>query len=554
MNNEAEDVRQLLDALRSSGANGEWDKLETFLKNDAAKELTALAARYRHFVLTVEKYDSAASISTTATARSLSGMCEAKAAYGVTGGSTPQVSLGDKTAVQPPSSPLTTPRAVASSAEPAITSTDVRKSVPAGPAIKRIRQTGPAAEPPPPPAPPSTVAAPNGTVGRSYEFCLADHLVDGRPSKIVLVDVADLATLGLEWDETTKSIRGTPERAGEFVLGIQDERRIRTSGHLLPQKSIRLTINPDPRSLWKDIPSDPSAPYAKLEQDTKLIRAERTLVAASQRGRSHAQSGSHRDDDFCMMHLGESDWYLMAVADGAGSAKFSREGARIACHEAIDCLSAAIIEEFDSVFDKNFLESAPGELPEDLDRVIKTKAYKALGGSAHAANRAILKEAASREANPREYATTLMLAAVRRLAERWLICGFWVGDGGMAVYKSSDEVLVLGEPDSGEFAGQTRFLTSGEVWQDATTINSRVCSLVTNDFTAVVLMTDGVSDPKFETENNLKRADRWDAFWQDLTQAVDMQRDNPELEAQLLEWLSFWSPGNHDDRTIAIMF
>ena len=35
---------------------------------------------------------------------------------------------------------------------------------------------------------------------------------------------------------------------------------------------------------------------------------------------------------------------------------------------------------------------------------------------------------------------------------------------------------------------------------------------------------------------------------------VDLSDDNEAAKEQLLNWLDFWSPGNHDDRTIAILY
>lgn len=75
------------------------------------------------------------------------------------------------------------------------------------------------------------------------------------------------------------------------------------------------------------------------------------------------------------------------------------------------------------------------------------------------------------------------------------------------------------------------------------------------DFTALFLMTDGVSDPKFETDANLKSYDKWNELWADLKEnGVELTDDNEEAASQLLNWLDFWSPGNHDDRTIAILY
>jgi hypothetical protein len=73
-------------------------------------------------------------------------------------------------------------------------------------------------------------------------------------------------------------------------------------------------------------------------------------------------------------------------------------------------------------------------------------------------------------------------------------------------------------------------------------------------------MTDGITDPKFETDANLNRVEKWDALWADLNgdnadeARVDFTDSSEQMADQLLKWLDFWSPGNHDDRTIAILF
>ena len=111
----------------------------------------------------------------------------------------------------------------------------------------------------------------------------------------------------------------------------------------------------------------------------------------------------------------------------------------------------------------------------------------------------------------------------------------------------------MGDPDGGDFAGQTRFLTMGEVMQPAE-IYKRLRFEIIEDFTALVLMTDGVTDPKFETDANLQRIEKWNNLWEDITSSVELTDDNENAAPQLLKWLDFWSPGNHDDRTIAIIY
>ena len=73
-------------------------------------------------------------------------------------------------------------------------------------------------------------------------------------------------------------------------------------------------------------------------------------------------------------------------------------------------------------------------------------------------------------------------------------------------------------------------------------------------FTAIAVMTDGITDPKFPTDTVFANPEAWMSFWHDdLARHVDFSRDNPLIKAQLMEWMEFWSPGNHDDRTLALM-
>jgi hypothetical protein len=89
-------------------------------------------------------------------------------------------------------------------------------------------------------------------------------------------------------------------------------------------------VNPDPKSLWKVIDPPADAPFFKKSIDHRNISsATVNIVAASRRGRSHEHAGTFRDDDFYINVSDESGWNVLLVADGAGSARFSREGSRI---------------------------------------------------------------------------------------------------------------------------------------------------------------------------------------------------------------------------------
>ena len=94
--------------------------------------------------------------------------------------------------------------------------------------------------------------------------------------------------------------------------------------------------------------------------------------------------------------------------------------------------------------------------------------------------------------------------------------------------------------DGGEFAGQTTFLSSDALTDVATRIHHRTVS----DFTAFMLMTDGVSDPMFASETATADPATWAALY-DQIKGMD--------EMALLDWLNFKVKGEHDDRTIAIL-
>ncbi len=54
------------------------------------------------------------------------------------------------------------------------------------------------------------------------------------------------------------------------------------------------------------------------------------------RGRTHAMKGTCCDDDFTIGYHEKSKFHFIAVADGAGSAEFSRQGSKLAVEAAKD--------------------------------------------------------------------------------------------------------------------------------------------------------------------------------------------------------------------------
>lgn len=408
---------------------------------------------------------------------------------------------------------------------------------------------------------------PNGTVGKPYSATL--DIPEGMVEVVGLTIASDTG-LSADYDGDHIVVSGTPLSVGDTELIVSYNPPGLFDGEPASTLRIPVAFNPDPRSLWKNIPTSTDIPFYKPDTHAQYLKVEcgadgsprKDIVAASSRGRSHAQEGKARDDDFRLFHCPDSDWYIIAVADGAGSARFSRKGSEIACNTVVDYCKGKLL-------DNQPFEDAVRAYHDHTDDIDARKrlfsfVYDIVGNGAFLAHKAINAASdANPDTKPKDFATTLMFAICKRFDFGWFVANYWVGDGAACIY-SRDKGLakLLGVPDEGEFSGQTRFLTMPEIFRDPQKVADRLRFGIYEDFTALLLMTDGVSDPMFETDVNLNSPAKWDELWDTLAKGfpsdnipgVDLSDDNEAAKDQLLRWLDFWSPGNHDDRTIAILY
>lgn len=406
----------------------------------------------------------------------------------------------------------------------------------------------------PPVSPPVTVeppvikgleasqALPNGMVGTDYQT----RIPNLKLSEISNVTVEISADLGLRFQfaDDCIVISGTPSTQGDHDLTVT---------YSLPERPARaqrfsVFVNPNPRSMWKTLPCDPESPYQKSHTDSDRIDVgDSTLIAASCRGRSHAHEGSFRDDHFLLDS--RDGWHLIAVSDGAGSAKFSREGSRIACETARREIYQRL-----SLLEELLAEQPESGIRDASKADIKEALYSILGNAGKKIFEDISTEATLRHtefgAKPNDYAATIIYCIYKKFQFGWFVAAFAIGDGGVAIYDDRREVKVLNTPDGGEYAGQTRFATMPHIWESEPEITGRIQVSIVDHFTSIVAMTDGVSDPKFGTDKNFFATEYWRGVWQSIVEAVNLQSESSHEE--LLGWLDFWSTGNHDDRTIAI--
>jgi serine/threonine protein phosphatase PrpC len=410
----------------------------------------------------------------------------------------------------------------------------------------------------------ATISLPNATVGKSYSHALV--LPNGIADHIERFEIHCPGEIGFEFDAANKALSGVPKSAGEFKLTMRYH--INGAPESEPhERDIRLFVNADPRSLWKNLDSDRTDPHWKEDDVASYDMAfpGRKLIAASKRGRSHAHEGLFRDDDYSFRYWPETGWGLLSIADGAGSCALSRRGSLLACSAVLEFFESP--EGHEALLTCNELLAASHAAPEQPatdqagnEPLDATAALNALVVKAakHAHDR-IAQEALQQGKALKDYSTTLLYALVKEMHGQTIVASFWIGDGGVAAFdQRAAAVHQLSSPDSGEFAGQTRFLTSPDTFLTEGRSRSQVAIL--EGYTALLLMTDGVTDPKFQTDANLGRYTYWDQLWKDLSNGdadvpgVEWSAPPEVASQQLLKWLDFWSPGNHDDRTIMILY
>ncbi|MES2886688.1 MAG: protein phosphatase 2C domain-containing protein [Pseudomonadota bacterium] len=383
-------------------------------------------------------------------------------------------------------------------------------------------------------------SAPNARNGEAYRASVEGQDEQGQA---VLITAAQLPQrLGLDFDPATGVLRGTPREAGEHpvILSWQDEVGRTHEG------AFTLIVNANPRDLWKEVEPDPQSLYVKPHTDARCVDASgRRLLAASRRGRSHAHTGSFRDDDFFIAHDTASTWSVLIVTDGAGSAQHARHGAALAAHRTGNALVDALAGDGGRALETLIAQWRVD--PPQGDKPLKDRLYRLFGEAAWAALDAIETEALQRGAEVRDYATTLLCAVQRSTPIGVFVASFWVGDGAICACGPAGRVHLMGQPDSGEFAGQTRFLDRA-VLGDAEAVWKRIAFTEQPEVRALLLVTDGISDPFFETDQALADPTAWAQLWEELVPALAAEHP----EQAVLGWMNFFKPGHHDDRTLAM--
>ncbi len=414
---------------------------------------------------------------------------------------------------------------------------------------------------------------PNGTIGKPYIAKIDFEKL--KLTDLIYENFEGLDELGLTFNKFNDSIEGIPKISGDLKFSLLFKINGEDEGAPLNRKVIQLIINPDPKSLWKEIPSDVNDKFWK--EDDVSINDEigyKRIVVSSKRGRSHENVGSFRDDDFAFKYFTKTGWSVVAVSDGAGNYSLSRVGSQIACNAVIDFFEqhsdiekAKEFEEKIKIFSKN---NDP-VLLKDIELLAKQNLYKATV-FVHNKIKAVAEETFITNPelfnNPKAkslldyYHSTFIFALFKKYDFGYVVLTFGVGDCPIAIMnKEQTDTTLLNWLDVGEFGGGTRFITQSDIFHSterpmATRFNFKIVP----DFSYLFLMTDGIYDPKFVVEANLEKSEKWLEFVEDLkgknddNAVVEFNPENTQIAEQLSKWMDFWSQGNHDDRTLAIVY
>ncbi len=271
--------------------------------------------------------------------------------------------------------------------------------------------------------------------------------------------------------------------------------------------------------LWKYQPVPASEPEPAPEYINHVYHFPRSeVIAARVRGKKHKHEGTNCDDWYEV--AGYEDITFIAVSDGAGSRKFSRIGARESCKAAVGYL----VRMFEGTF-----AARPGlrdNMKLELSDARGMEACAVLAGivqqSVQKAYEAVETAYYSRAADPayakvlkrnlefRDLSGTLLLVVlipVSGTGNEHLVISCQIGDGMIALLNTrggfSTSLKLMGVPDSGDFTGETEFLTSSQM-KNIETLQSRT-KISRTSVDTVLVMSDGVADDYFPNETQMRR-------------------------------------------------
>lgn len=237
-------------------------------------------------------------------------------------------------------------------------------------------------------------------------------------------------------------------------------------------------------------------------------------IGAKAKGAAHAHDGTPCQDAFAHASIAV-DLVAIAVADGAGSAPFSKSGAEISVTRAV-----------------RYLQNVG-----DLLAAEEVLWAAGVRGAFDAARGAIIDFGRSKGIDTREFATTLQVVLLGQRA----YCYGRIGDGG-SVGRLRGAIVPLGPAPGNVFANETTFLTSAgsepEVFFHGDPLSD--CAV----------FTDGIQHLAMQ----LSHWKPHDPFFDPLFEFLRMNEDDFEAQENLSAYLQTekFNERTDDDRTLVI--
>ncbi len=268
-------------------------------------------------------------------------------------------------------------------------------------------------------------------------------------------------------------------------------------------------------NLWQYRPVSESEPEILPEYFVKSeLCGKGTVIASRVRGKKHKHDGSNCDDWF--ETATDGNIVYLAVADGAGSKAYSGIGAREACRTVCGYLKYTFEKDVNGQIISGLSPDLTGEkcvsackvLADIVQNSVK-KAYTAVESAFYArVADSNYSERLGRTPEISDFSSTLLVAVVIPLeaGNKRLVISCQIGDGTIVLVNTDEtfenSVKLMGKSDSGEFSGETDFLTSGNLINDGLAVRTRI-SIDSSDI--LMLMTDGVADDYFPPETQIQR-------------------------------------------------
>jgi serine/threonine protein phosphatase PrpC len=237
-------------------------------------------------------------------------------------------------------------------------------------------------------------------------------------------------------------------------------------------------------------------------------------------GTSHLVNGTPCQDSWGSRDLGEI--LIVAISDGAGSAKYSERGSRLVVDQALDFFA----DEFAHVSDASDVVGA-------LDRDTGENALYEIRHSLVSAARAL-------ETTIHEMASTLLVGIFHSSRSVF----YQIGDGVWCV-SINGIVGAATWPDQGEFVGQTEFVTSPNA------LAALQFSRVNGQIDHAVGMTDGLERLSLDFAARIPHS----GFIDPLVGALRSAPDMAVMEASLERFLKSEKicERTDDDKTLAVI-